>query len=123
MIDEHDAAAVGFDPLEDQLHDAVQQLIDVERVADGQRRAIHDLQIAARRASQGLSDPSTPPGKYAASFGLSDGRTMRGFFSSVSARRYRLLSAIDVSVSSVPPYRSERAANLYPSPLCSIVPV
>ena len=46
-IEQHDAAAVGLDPLEDQLHDAVEQLIDVERVADGQRRAIHDLQIAA----------------------------------------------------------------------------
>ena len=46
-VDQHDAAAVGLDPLEDQLHDAVEQLVDVLRVADGQRRAIHDLQVAA----------------------------------------------------------------------------
>ena len=44
---EHDAAAVGVDPLEDHLHDPGEQLVDVERVAHGQRRAIHDLQIAA----------------------------------------------------------------------------
>ncbi len=45
-IDEHDAAAVGLDPFEDQLHDAAQELVDVERVADGERRAIHHLQVA-----------------------------------------------------------------------------
>ena len=44
---EHDAAAVGVDPLEDHVHDPRQQLVDVERVADGQGRAVHDLQIAA----------------------------------------------------------------------------
>ena len=47
LVEQHDAAAVGLDPIEDQLHDAIEQLIDVERMADGQRRAVHDLQIAA----------------------------------------------------------------------------
>src|SRR5690606_12340577 len=46
-VEQHDAAAVRFDPLEDQLHDAVEELLDIERVAHGQRRAIHDLQVAA----------------------------------------------------------------------------
>ena len=46
-IEQHDAAAVGLDPFENQLHDPPQKLIDIERMADGQGRAIHDLQIAA----------------------------------------------------------------------------
>ena len=46
-VQQHDAAAVGLDPLEDQFHDPVQQLVDVQRVADGQGRAVHDLQVAA----------------------------------------------------------------------------
>ena len=46
-IDEHDAAAVGLDPFENQFHDPLQQLIDVQRVADGQGRAVHHLEIAA----------------------------------------------------------------------------
>ena len=53
-IHQHDAAAVGLDPLEDQLHDPLQELIDVERVADGQRRAVHDLQIAPRPGEPGV---------------------------------------------------------------------
>ena len=51
-IDEHHAAAIGFDPIEDQPHDAIQQLIDVERMAHRQRRAVDHLQVAA--ASQPL---------------------------------------------------------------------
>ncbi len=47
-FEQHDAAAVGLDPFEDQLHDPSEQLVDIERVAHGQGRAIHDLQIAAR---------------------------------------------------------------------------
>ena len=47
-VHQHDAAAVGLDPLEDQLHDPLQQLVDVQRVADGQRRAVHHLQVAPR---------------------------------------------------------------------------
>jgi len=35
-------------PFEDQFQDALQQLVDVERVAHGQRGAIHHLQIASR---------------------------------------------------------------------------
>ena len=51
-VQEHDATAVRLDPLENQLHDAVEQLVDVQRVAHRQRRAIHHLEIAAARASQ-----------------------------------------------------------------------
>ena len=47
VINEHDAAAIGFDPFENQVDDAGQELVDIERVADGQSRAIHDLQVAA----------------------------------------------------------------------------
>ena len=50
---QHDAAAVGVDPLEDHLHDAGEQLVDVERVAHRQRGAIHDLQIAAGAGQPG----------------------------------------------------------------------
>ena len=53
-VHEHDAAAVGLDPLEDQLHDPLQQLVDVQRVADGQRRAVHDLQVAPRPGEPGV---------------------------------------------------------------------
>jgi hypothetical protein len=44
---EHDAAAIGIDPLEDHIHDSRQQLVDIERVAHRQSRAVHDLQVAA----------------------------------------------------------------------------
>ena len=46
-IEEHDAAAVGFHPLEDQLQDAAEQLVDVERMADRERRPVHHLEVAA----------------------------------------------------------------------------
>ena len=46
-IEQHDAAAVGFDPFEDELEDPAEKLVDVERVAHRQRRAIHHLEIAA----------------------------------------------------------------------------
>ena len=65
-IEEHDAAAVGLDPLENQLHDAVEQLVDVQRMADGQGRAVHHLEIAAgpgqpgvlRQVGLGVEDPA-----------------------------------------------------------------
>ena len=47
LILEHDATTIGFDPFEDQFHDPVQQLVDIQRVAHGQGRAVHDLKIAA----------------------------------------------------------------------------
>ena len=53
-VHQHDAAAVGLDPLEDQLHDPLQQLVDVQRVADGQRRAVHHLQVAPRPGEPGV---------------------------------------------------------------------
>ena len=46
-VHQHDAPPVGLDPLENQFHDPLQELIDVERMADGQGGTIHDLQIAA----------------------------------------------------------------------------
>ena len=51
---QHDAAAVGFDPVEDHVHDPRQQLVDVHRVAHRQRRAIHDLQVAAGAGEPGV---------------------------------------------------------------------
>ena len=42
-INKHDAATIGLDPFEDQLHDALQQLVDIQCVAYGQRRSVHDL--------------------------------------------------------------------------------
>ena len=53
-VHEHDAAAVGLDPLEDQLHDPLQQLVDVQRVADRQGRAVHHLEIAAGAGQPGI---------------------------------------------------------------------
>ena len=50
---EHDAAAIGVDPFKDHVHDPRQQLVDVERVAHGQGRAVHDLQIAAGPSQPG----------------------------------------------------------------------
>ena len=47
LVHQHDAAPIRLDPLEDQFHDPIQQLVDVQRVADRQRRAIHDLEVAA----------------------------------------------------------------------------
>ena len=46
-IEEHDAAAIRFDPFKHQLQDAVEQFVDVECVADRQGGAIHHLQVAA----------------------------------------------------------------------------
>ena len=46
-IEEHDTPAVGLDPLEHELEDPAEKLVDVERVADGKRRAVHHLEIAA----------------------------------------------------------------------------
>ena len=65
-IEEHDATPVGLDPLENQLHDAVQQLVDVQRMADRQGRAVHHLEIAAcpgqpgvlRQVGLGVEDPA-----------------------------------------------------------------
>ena len=51
-VQEHHAAAVGLDPLEDQIHDPLQELVDVQRVAHGQGRAVHHLEVAPARASQ-----------------------------------------------------------------------
>ena len=65
-IEEHDATPVGLDPLENQLHDAVEQLVDVQRMADRQGRAVHHLEIAAcagqpgvlRQVGLGVEDPA-----------------------------------------------------------------
>ena len=46
-VDEHDATTVGFDPIENQPHDPVEQLVDIERVAHGQGRTVHHLQVIA----------------------------------------------------------------------------
>ena len=46
-IEQHHAAAIRLHPFEDQLQNTAEQLVDVERVADRQRRAIHHLHIAA----------------------------------------------------------------------------
>ena len=53
-VQQHDATAVGLDPLENQLHDPAQQPVDIQGVADRQGRAIHDLQIAARPRQPGI---------------------------------------------------------------------
>ena len=53
-VHQHDAPPIGLDPLEDQFHDALQELVDVERVADGQGRAVHHLQIASRPGEPGV---------------------------------------------------------------------
>lgn len=58
FVEQHDAAAIGFDPFEDQLHDAIEQLVDIERMAYRQGRAIHDLQFATCPGEQGLLAPS-----------------------------------------------------------------
>ena len=47
MIHQQNQSSVCFDPLEDQFHDALQQLVDVQGMADFQRGAVHDLQVAA----------------------------------------------------------------------------
>ena len=39
-VHEHDAAAVGLDPFENVVHDPLQQLVDVRRLADRQRGSI-----------------------------------------------------------------------------------
>ena len=46
-VEKHDASAVGLDPLEDELEDPPEELVDVERVADGERRPVHHLEVAA----------------------------------------------------------------------------
>jgi len=52
-VDQHDATAIGFDPLEDQFQDALEQLVDVQGMTDGQRRAVHHLQVAAGAGQPG----------------------------------------------------------------------
>ncbi len=47
-VQQHDAAAIGLHPLENQIEDPLEQLVDVERVADRQRDPVHHLQIALR---------------------------------------------------------------------------
>jgi len=47
-IEEHDAAPVGLDPFEHEVQDPRQQLVDVERVADGEGRPVHHLEVATR---------------------------------------------------------------------------
>lgn len=46
-IQEQEAAAIGVNPLKDQVHDPPQKLVDVQRMADRQGGAVHDLEIAA----------------------------------------------------------------------------
>jgi hypothetical protein len=46
-IDEHDAAPVGRHPVEHEVEDPAEELVDVERVADRHRRPVHHLQAAA----------------------------------------------------------------------------
>jgi len=53
-VHEHDATAIGLDPFENQLHDPLQKLIDVECVADGQGGAVHYLQVAACPGQPGV---------------------------------------------------------------------
>ena len=71
-VAQHDAAAVGLDRAEDQLHDAVEQLIEVEDVADGLDGLVHDAEVG-----QGGLQPRPLDllrlGEDAAAFGLADG--------------------------------------------------
>ena len=48
VVAQHDAAAVGVDGAEDQLHDALEQLIEVEDVADGLDGLVHDAEVGQR---------------------------------------------------------------------------
>ena len=43
LVDEHHHAAVGFDPLKDQIEYAGQELVNVKRVTDRQGGAVHHL--------------------------------------------------------------------------------
>ena len=45
-VEQHDAATVRLDPFEDKLQNPAEEFVDVERVADRKRRAIHHLQVA-----------------------------------------------------------------------------
>ena len=46
-VPQHDAAAVGVEMAEDQVHDAVEQLIEVENVADGLDGLVDDAEVGS----------------------------------------------------------------------------
>src|SRR5262249_28501956 len=71
-VEQHDAAAVRLQGAEDQLHDAVQQLGNVDDVADGLGGFIEDAEV-----DQGVLQPGTVrlvgPGEQPAALRLTDG--------------------------------------------------
>ena len=69
---EHDAAAVGLDGAEDQVHHPFQELIEIEDVADRVDRLVHDRQVGQRALQPGGAG-LLRLGEDAAAFGLADG--------------------------------------------------
>ena len=55
-FDQHEAAAVGVDGAEDQFQDAVEQLVQVEDLADRLAGLVHDGQVG-----QGVLEPGGRP--------------------------------------------------------------
>ena len=70
-IAKHNATPVRLDGTEDQLHDPFQKLVQVENVADGLDRLVHDTQVG-----QGIFEPRSAGlvrlGKNAAALGFPD---------------------------------------------------
>src|SRR5262249_40613407 len=66
-----DAAAVGDDGVEDQLQDALQELVEVEDVADGLGGLVQDGQVGQADAQPGRVGQGGP-GQDAAGLGLAD---------------------------------------------------
>ncbi len=111
--DQHDAAAVGFDEFEDQLHDAMQQLVDVQSVADGQSGAIHELQIAPRTCQPGaLGNVGGDLEEMAALF-LGDGMHDVGLIAELAIGRDRdLVTQVDQGAGGALGVEHQRAADL-----------
>ena len=59
-IDQHDTATIGFNPLKNQLHNPLQELIDIQRVTDRQGGAIHDLEVTSSPCQPGTSTRFKP---------------------------------------------------------------
>src|SRR5262249_30242694 len=71
-VAEHDAAAVGADRFEDQLHDPFEELIGVQDVAGGLDGLVHDAEVGQRSLEPGAAGGLLGLGEDPAAFGLGD---------------------------------------------------
>src|SRR5947208_16197286 len=53
VIAQHDAATIRLDGIEDQVHDLLEQLIEIEDMADGLDRLVHDAEVRQTRLEPG----------------------------------------------------------------------